>query len=142
MVQVMRMIAVVMLVVAVATTGYAQSGAMAPEQMKMMSGQMKTMSDQMKGGKMTPDQMGMMGGRRQVMGGRGRGPPRGQRGSGFRSPHIESGPGTAWGAAVQPSRPARRMAPSVARPCRRARSVCLRTPRAVRRVAGGTGAAA
>ena len=30
MMQVMRMIAVVMLVVAVATTGYAQSGAMAP----------------------------------------------------------------------------------------------------------------
>ena len=61
MMQVMRMMAGAMLVVAVATTGYAQSGAMTPEQMKMMSDQMKTMSDQMKGGKMAPDQMKTMG---------------------------------------------------------------------------------
>src|SRR3972149_5538532 len=65
--QVMRMMAVVMFVVAVATTGYAQSGAMAPEQMKMMSDQMKTMSDQMKGGKMAPDQMKVMGEHMQMM---------------------------------------------------------------------------
>ena len=55
MMQVMRIMAMVMLVVAVATMGYAQTGAMTPEQMKMMSGQMKMMGDQMKGGKMTAD---------------------------------------------------------------------------------------
>jgi len=43
-----------------ATTGYAQTGAMTPEQMK-------TMSDQMKGGKMTADQMKMMGEHMQMM---------------------------------------------------------------------------
>ncbi|HUP37422.1 MAG TPA: hypothetical protein VNC82_18485 [Candidatus Limnocylindria bacterium] len=52
----------VMLVAAVATVGYAQTGAMTPDQMTMMSGQMKGMSDQMKGGKMTADQMKLMGG--------------------------------------------------------------------------------
>ncbi len=55
MMHLMRIVAVVVLVVALATMGYAQTGAMTPEQMKMMSGQMKTMSDQMKGGKMTAD---------------------------------------------------------------------------------------
>ena len=60
MMHLMRIVAEGVLVVAVATTGYAQTGAMTPEQMKMMSGQMKTMSDQMKGGKMTADQMKMM----------------------------------------------------------------------------------
>ena len=50
MMHAMRIMVTVMLVVAVATMGYAQSGAMTPEQMKMMS-------DQMKGGKMTADHM-------------------------------------------------------------------------------------
>jgi hypothetical protein len=50
MMHLMRIVAVGVLVVAVATTGYAQTGAMTPEQMKMMS-------DQMKGGKMTADHM-------------------------------------------------------------------------------------
>ena len=65
--QVMRIIVMVMLVVAVATMGYAQTGAMSPEQMKMMSGQMKTMSDQMKSGKMTADQTKMMAEHMQMM---------------------------------------------------------------------------
>jgi len=60
MMQAMRAVGMAVLMVAVATMGYAQTGAMTPEQMKMMSGQMKTMSDQMKGGKMTADQMKMM----------------------------------------------------------------------------------
>ena len=67
MIQAMRIMAIVMLVVAVATMGYAQGGAMSPEDMKMMSGQMKTMSDQMKGGKMTADQMKMMAEHMQMM---------------------------------------------------------------------------
>jgi len=40
----------IMLVAAMATAGYGQTGAMTADQMKMMSGHMKTMSDQMKGG--------------------------------------------------------------------------------------------
>ena len=67
MIQAIRIMATVMLVVAVATMGYAQGGAMTPEQMKMMSGQMKTMSDEMKGGKMTADQMKMMAEHMQMM---------------------------------------------------------------------------
>ena len=67
MIQVMRIIVTVMLVVAVATMGYAQTGAMTPEHMKMMNGQMKTMSDQMKSGKMTADQMKMMAEHMQMM---------------------------------------------------------------------------
>src|SRR6266508_153753 len=67
MIRVMRMTAMMMLVAAVATMGYAQTGAMTPEQMKAMSGHMKTMSDQMKGGKMTADQMKMMGEHMQMM---------------------------------------------------------------------------
>ena len=55
-----RIVVMGMLMVALATMGYAQTGAMTPEQMKMMSGQMKRMSDQMKSGKMTADQMKMM----------------------------------------------------------------------------------
>src|SRR3989337_322408 len=62
-----KIVVMVMLMVAVATMGYAQTGAMTPEQMKMMSGQMKTMSDQMKGGRMTADQMKMMGEHMQMM---------------------------------------------------------------------------
>ena len=62
-----RIVAVVMLVAATATAGYAQTGAMTADQMKMMSGHMKTMSDQMKGGKMTADQMKMMGEHMQMM---------------------------------------------------------------------------
>ena len=58
---VMRIIVTGIFLTALATVGYAQGGAMPPEQMKMMSDHMKTMSDQMKGGKMTADQMKMMG---------------------------------------------------------------------------------
>ena len=49
MMQMLRILAVEMLVVALATTGYAQSAAMTPEQTKMMSDQMKTMSDVLRG---------------------------------------------------------------------------------------------
>src|SRR6266508_3084016 len=67
MIRVMRMTAMMMLVAAVAKRGYAQTGAMTPEQMKAMSAHMKTMgehmqmmADRMKDGQMTPDQMKMM----------------------------------------------------------------------------------
>jgi hypothetical protein len=60
-------VVMVMLVAAMATAGFAQTGAMTTDQMKMMSGHMKTMSDQMKGGKMTADQMKMMGEHMQMM---------------------------------------------------------------------------
>ena len=63
----LRIAAMIMLVAAVATVGYAQTGAMTPDQMKMMGGQMKGMSDQMKGGKIAPDQMKMMGEHMQMM---------------------------------------------------------------------------
>ena len=56
-----------LLMTGMATMAYAQTGAMTPEQMKMMSGEMKTMSDRMKGGKMTPEQMKMMGEHMQMM---------------------------------------------------------------------------
>jgi len=65
--QAMRIVGMVVLVVGVATMGHAQTGAMAPEHMKMMSGQMKTMSEQMRGGKMTADQMKMMAEHMQMM---------------------------------------------------------------------------
>jgi len=50
----------VMCVVAVAAMGYAQTGTMSAEQVK-------TMGDQMKGGKVTADQMQMMGEHMQMM---------------------------------------------------------------------------
>ena len=60
MMRMMRILAVVTLVIAMATMGYAQGGAMTPEQTKMMS-------DQMKSGKMTADQMKMMAEHMQMM---------------------------------------------------------------------------
>jgi hypothetical protein len=42
-----RILAVMMLVAAMATTGHAQSGAMSPDQMKMMSDPMKMMGEHM-----------------------------------------------------------------------------------------------
>jgi len=60
MIQVTRILAMAMLVVAVATMGYAQSGAITPGQMKMMSEHMQMMAERMKDGQMTPDQMKTM----------------------------------------------------------------------------------
>jgi hypothetical protein len=45
-----KIVVMVMLVAAMATAGYAQTGAMTADQMKMMSGHMKTMNEQMKMG--------------------------------------------------------------------------------------------
>lgn len=55
-----RIIAMLILMAAMATAGPAQTGAITPDQMRMMG-------DQMKGGKMTPDQMKMMGEHMQMM---------------------------------------------------------------------------
>jgi hypothetical protein len=60
MMQLARIAATIILVGAIATTGYSQPGAMTPEQMK-------TMGDQMRSGKMTQDQMKMMGEHMQMM---------------------------------------------------------------------------
>jgi hypothetical protein len=57
-----QIVATIILIGAIATTGYSQPGAMTPDQMKTMADQMKAMSDQMRRGKMAPDQMKMMGG--------------------------------------------------------------------------------
>ena len=65
--QAMRIIVMGMFLVALVTMGYAQGGTMTPEQMKMMSDHMRTMSDQMKGGKMPADQMKMMAEHMQMM---------------------------------------------------------------------------
>ena len=62
-----NIVVMVMLVGAMATAGCAQTGAMPDDQMKMMGGDMKTMSDQMMGGKMTAGQMRMMGEHMQMM---------------------------------------------------------------------------
>ena len=62
-----RIISVTMLVTAIGTTGYAQSGAMNPDQMRMMGDHMRMMSDQMKGGKMSPERMKMMSEHMQMM---------------------------------------------------------------------------
>ena len=67
MTQFARILAVMMLIAAIAATGYAQGGAMGPDQMKMMGDHMRMMTDQMKAGKMTPDQMKMMGEHMQMM---------------------------------------------------------------------------
>ena len=42
-----RMVAIVMFMAALATSGYAQTGAMTPGQMKMMGGEMKMMGEHM-----------------------------------------------------------------------------------------------
>jgi hypothetical protein len=67
MMQLARIAATIILVGAIATTGYSQPGAMTPEQMKTMGDQMRTMGNQMRSGKMTQDQMKMMGEHMQMM---------------------------------------------------------------------------
>lgn len=62
-----KMVVAVILLGGVATGGHAQTGPMPPDQMKTMGDHMRTMSDQMKGGKMTSDQMKMMGEQMQEM---------------------------------------------------------------------------
>lgn len=67
MTQATKIVAIIMLIGTVATTGYGQTRGMSPDQMRMMGDQMRTMGDQMGGGKMTPDQMKMMGEHMQMM---------------------------------------------------------------------------
>ena len=64
----LRISVIVMLVVTLATVGYAQTGAMTADQMKMMSEHMQMMADRMKDGQMSPEQMKMMGDHMTMMG--------------------------------------------------------------------------
>src|SRR3990172_2509794 len=63
-----KIVAMVMLVAAMATAGYAQTGSMTAGQMKMMGEHMQTMADHMKDGhQMAPEQMKMMGDHMKMM---------------------------------------------------------------------------